>query len=416
MEDLHIAHANIIAAYGRNIASLFRGDFDKVDEDVLGSRFYLSSATRSRPGMVLTYDNLVSTRVALLNSIAPIAGVTDILWRFQAEGSGCTLTGTDLQKTDLVAVGELVSVIIHADAAAVGLHARLELTCETVYFTLTAGLAPNVLLETITRTLAGLPESHTRSGLPAAGAVDAGAVDETRELTSSELSIHTLQKLEELCRETARDLASDAASYRSLISVSGQASADTYNSVDSLKCRYESGCFPDKTREVKLCMWIFTSQEDADSYDVNSATLNGVVIELKFTTSEATLHIEGKLPKAAQFVRDIHQQVAVGTRAVRNIHKLAHNGLLLILCMVLGVAVSVGCIVKLGETPGVLTTFGLLAIASYITPFIVPRLYPYTVFFNHESERRRRTLIGVCKFLLLGVLLPVIIERVRAQL
>ncbi|MCY0986537.1 hypothetical protein OV203_05370 [Nannocystis sp. ILAH1] len=411
MEDLHIAHANIMAAYGRNIAPLFRGDFARVDEDELGSPFCLSSATRSRPGIALIHDNLVSTRDALLRNIAPIARDADIQWHFQAEGSGCTWTGTELQKTDLAPAGELVGVVILADAATIGLHARLELSPETVFLTLTAGLAPNTLLEIITRTLATLPESHTRSVLP-----ETGAVDETREVTSIKLSISTLQKLEELCRATARGLASEVASYRSLISVKGPASADTYNSGDSLERRYEGGYFPDKTREVKLCMWIFTSQADADSYDVNPVTLKGVFIELKFTLSEATLHIKGDLPNAAQFTNDIYNQVTVGTRPVRNNHKLAHNGLLLVLCTILGIAVSAGCVVKLGETPGVLMTFGLLAIASYITPFAVPRLYPYTIFFNRESERRRRAWIGVCKFLLLGVLLPVIIERMRAQL
>jgi hypothetical protein len=415
MNDLNIAHANIAATYRRSIAPLFRGDFERVCTDKLISPFAISSAARSGPGITLSYESLSSAQETLRQTIAHLAPhqTTDtVVWQFKVSRPDYSITFSELRVDDPAFCGELESADVIADIAAIGVHASLELTSESVFLTLTAPVSPDKLCETIDHTLKSLSKHPVNANLPP----ENDSIDEHRQLTSMLLTVSALRDMEESCRRASCGSISDVVGYRSLLSVSGGGSVDTYSSVEAYRYRYESEEFPDKTSEVKLCMWLFRAQEQVEEYDVPPASLDGARIVVKFTRAEATLHIEGKIKEAARFVDVLLEQILRTTKSDQNNHKFAHNRFFLIFAMILGLSLCVGGTTFLGERPGVLVTFGLLLVASYLIPFVVPRLYPYVTFKNAKTERHRKTVTEGIKLAVLSIFLPVVVEIIRSRL
>jgi hypothetical protein len=419
LADLHIAYADISAVHRRKNQPLYRGSFDRVCEDKITSPFALSSATREGPGVKLRYECLVGIQEILRQTAKHLSEreSPDIEWRFEHQWAE-RIYRSSVLRPDAQAPDEAPSFVkILADIAVIGLHVDLELSNDSVFLTLTAPATRDKLLEVLSSTIHSLSEYRVDTLPSTTGGTKTaiGAIDDKRELTSTRLTIATLHDLEETCKSRVRGKI-NVVSYRSLLYVSGRENNDTYNSVKDFKLRHGKQEFPAGTREVKLRMCFFTSQEQADQYpDALPVTLHGALVILTFTRTDAVLQVTGNLPNATDFVKTILDEINKELSSSNNNHHFAHNALVLISCSVLSLASSVVVAISFKENLGVIFTMLSLMLASILVLGVLPRLYPYVVFDNAESERRRKTQVQISKAVVFTILLPIIVELFKKK-
>lgn len=403
-DDFHIDHANIDATYRQKLAVLSRSDFDNLSEDDITHPFYVSSARLTRTGAKPTRDSLKVAKDILLQELAPTIKGEEISWSFTVRHPAYETTFTTASHEYPGPLGSIEAVSLLMESVKIGLRGELAISEEEIELTLIAPLVPSELRTIMESTLAAVANSLR----PASVIVEIPSTDHSYALTSAVVSLTLMQNIEEYClKRASAALENELACVRSLLAVK-TADKCTYASTSALASWHKE--FPPGVREVKFCGWFFTSQEQGDGYLPSPESLKGILVEVFLTRKTATLHVQGSAKQASALGSELRKGILTIVNDSTTNCRFAHSNLINCIVMILGVALAFAAAVVFEKHTGVLITAGLTGVAAYLYPFLIPRLFPYIIFENAESSRRRRAILRVCKFMAFGIFAPVIVE------